>query len=124
MQSRDLILAALAGALFVVGCNRAEAPGEMQEDVAAQQDAADEAREQVAQGYPPSTPARGTPQQAGGSQYDLAIADAEAAHKVARKTCGSLATKEQQACNDRADDELAVARAQAESLRLESPVKR
>ncbi len=128
MQSRNLVLATLAGALFVVGCNRAESPGETQDEVAAQQDAADEAmteaREQVAQSYPPGTPATDAPRQAGRSQYDVAIADAEAAHKAAVEACEALAAEEQQACKHRADDDLGAARSRAESLRLEPSVTR
>jgi hypothetical protein len=113
MQTRKVIFAALAGSLLVFGCNRAESPGEVQEDVAdAQQDAAEqssEAREEVATSE--------TPGQVMENEYDLAITEAEGQHQVAMEACEAMSGTEQEACKARADEELAAAKQRAESLK-------
>ncbi|HSL69597.1 MAG TPA: hypothetical protein VK864_05105, partial [Longimicrobiales bacterium] len=115
MHTRKLILTVLASSVLAFGCNRAESPQEVQEDVAdAQQDAAEatsEAREEVAQAT--------TPEQTVQSEYDLAITDAEGKHKVAIEACEAMAAEQQEACKARADEELEAAKQRAESLRVQ-----
>jgi hypothetical protein len=114
MQSRNLIYPVLVGTLLVFGCNRAESPQEVQEDVAAaQQEATEqtsEAREDLAANYGESSP-----EQVGTNEYDLAIAESEGNHKVAIEACEALSGTEQEACKERADTELAVTKERAES---------
>jgi hypothetical protein len=118
MQSRTLVLAVLTGAIFVVGCNRAESPvGTPDEDLAAaREDATDdtvEPYEILAQNHPFSAVERTTE-----SQYETSLAVADARHQQMMEACVTLAVGEQQqACKDRADSELAADRARAQSLR-------
>jgi hypothetical protein len=117
-------LAALAaGLLLLTGCNRAESPQEVREDVAeARQEGAEEvaearadaAEDRVDTGYGMSeSPAEG--------QYDVRIAQAEADHKVAIEGCEILEGDAQQNCKDQADANLDARKAEAEAERLRSP---
>ena len=116
MQTRKLIYIALAGSLLAFGCNRAESPQEVQEDVAAaQQESAEqsaEAREDLAANY-----GQASPGQVAQNEYDLAIAEADGKHKVALEACEAMSGSEQEVCKQRADEELAAEKTRAESLK-------
>jgi hypothetical protein len=120
------IAALAAAALFaIVGCSRAESPSEVRHDVTeAKQDAAEKtakAREEVREermdaqqdiNKDMSNAAEKTQQ----SEYDLAIAKAEGDAKVAREQCEALSGDAQEACKQKADADLEVAKANAKAM--------
>jgi hypothetical protein len=137
MKLNVLCLVAAAG-LALAGCNKAEAPAEVQHDVAdaraeAQRDMADaqaDAREDMADAQKDVADAaakgdnaeladasQDASQTQTQNEFKVAVARAEANHKVAVEKCESLSGELQRDCKDRADAELETAKRQAEQVR-------
>lgn len=97
----------------LVGCNKAESPAEVRQDVAeARQDAAENvatAQQNVAQDLSQTTEtlAEGT--------RELSFTVAEGEYKIAVEKCEALGGDSQQACKERAEAALNLAKATAKS---------
>lgn len=137
MRLNVLWMIAAAG-LAIAGCNKAESPAEVRHDVAdagaeGQRDVADaqaDARENLADAQKDVADAQkdgdvndtmDQAQQASAAaargDFKVAMAQAEANHKVAVEKCETLTGDAQQSCKDRADSELDMAKKEAELRR-------
>ncbi|HEX7113834.1 MAG TPA: hypothetical protein VF193_01775 [Steroidobacter sp.] len=133
------LLWALAACGLILGCNQAQSPQDVQQDVAearqegqqdvqeaqneaqnemaeAQQDMADEQRDQTDMGDS-ATAAQDASRVAAENEYKIAVAQAEANHKVETEKCEALAGDAQADCKERADSELERAKREAERRR-------
>jgi hypothetical protein len=115
------ILAALA----LAGCNSAESPAEVSQDVRdARRDAAQEVNvarrdasdENAAASREVADQRADSAAVAAKGAYAVAVAEAEGDHKIAIEKCEALAGAEQQVCKDRADGALESATARASTL--------
>lgn len=137
MRLNALWMIAAAG-LAMAGCNNAESPGEVRHDVAdaraeGQRDIADaqaDAREDLADARKDVYDARvdgdagdvleeaqQASEAAAKGDFKVAVAQAEANHRVAIEKCEALGGEAQKDCKDRADSELEMAKKQAEMRR-------
>ncbi len=98
-QIRLLLISGVAAALLA-GCNKPESPAEVQQDMGeAQREGAADVAE-----------ARSDAQE---STQDIAMAQAEAAHKVETERCEGLPGDAQKACKEAADATLEMAKTTA-----------
>ena len=107
----------LLSALALAGCNKAESPAEVRNDVAeARQDASEnvaDARESASSDI--NTDATALVKTAAESAHEVAIAEAEGAYKVGVEKCEALAGQAQTDCKETAKATLAMATAKADS---------
>jgi hypothetical protein len=121
MTSTRIINSLAAGILFstlaLSGCNKAETPAEVRNDVAdARKDASanvTDARQEAATDI--NADAKKLVKTAADSAHEVAIAEAEGAHKVSVEKCEALSGQAQTDCKDTAKATLAMANAKADS---------
>ena len=117
--------------LAVVGCSRAESPAEVREDVSeARTEAAkdvNEAREDqmetienrqhdiADEAHDVTDEARDAMDAEHETAYDVAVAKAEGEAKVAKEQCEAMSGDAQEACKERADANLNLAKANAKA---------
>jgi hypothetical protein len=138
MKINVLWMIIAAAGLALTGCNQAEAPKDVQHDVAdaradAQRDVADaqsDAQENMADAQEDVAEARAdddaadvadqsqeASETAADNSYKVAVAQAEATHQVATEKCDALSGDAQDDCKERADADLEHAKRDAEMRR-------
>ena len=103
MNTKMLWIVMAAGLVSLAGCHKAESPSEVQHDVA-------EANQDVSQAEQKAEEKKAD------SAADVAVAQAEGAHKVAIEKCEAMSGKAQKACKDKADADLDAAKANAKAM--------
>ena len=125
MNAKISSVAIAAALLGLAACHKAESPSEVQHDVAAaSQDAAkdttkamNEQANTVADANQDVAKAeQKADEKKADSAADVAVTQAEGDHKVAIEKCEALSGKAQKACKDKADAELAMAKADAKAM--------
>jgi hypothetical protein len=121
MKYVNSALSGLAVLLLVTGCNRAETPAEVRQDVA---EAHREGAEQVAEARADLAQDRADAGQAfnestAENRYVLQLAKADADRKVALEQCEALSGSPQEACKELAEEKHELRMAEAERLREE-----
>jgi hypothetical protein len=106
----------IATLLLVTGCNRAESPAEVREDVAeAQRDGTEqvaEAREDLARDRADTGEVFN--ESSAENRYELQVAKADADRKVALEQCETLSGSAQEACKELAEEKYELRKAEAE----------
>jgi hypothetical protein len=118
--------ALLAAVFTVAGCNQASSPASVHEDVAKARDSAsdqnakadqNEAKVDAKADAEASKADQKADQRMAGAAYDTAVVEAEGTHKIASAKCESMSGDAQKACKERADADLATAKASAKAER-------
>jgi hypothetical protein len=118
------------GLLVLAGCNKAESPATVQNDVAKASDAAAEkdakAADKQADVEASAEKEVGTAEQRADSKVaaasaDTAVTEAEGVNKITLAKCQALSGDLQKACQDKADAVLEMAKAKAKELRAQHP---
>ena len=130
-MSNRIVLALSASCLLTLaGCNKAESPATVQNDVAKATDAAADKNAKAAEKQADTDAAAakdvGSAQTKADSQTaaaaaDAAVTEAEGNNKIALAKCGALSGDLQQACKDKANAALDMAKAKAKELKAEHP---
>jgi hypothetical protein len=113
MNSPLLLVLASLGVAALSGCQRAESPAAVQHDVAEAR--ADAAKNEASAEAGMAKATDHAEAKVVTAAYDLAVTDAEGAHRVALAECSALAGDAQKACRDKADATLAMAKAYAKA---------
>jgi hypothetical protein len=125
MQKLAISILALFAVAMVSGCNNAKSPDAVANDVAAahakrasevadaKQDAAKEANQAEAKVDDKTNDLNNA--NAKGA-YDVAMAQADGDHKVARQKCDAMSGDAQKACKDKADAKYDLAKANAKAM--------
>jgi len=102
--------------LLMTGCNRAEPPSEVREDVAEarQEGAADVAEKQADLAQDQADAGQMINESTAENRYELLVAQADADRKVALEQCEALSGSAQQACKESADAQYELSKAEAE----------
>ncbi len=110
MKSALLYSLAATSLLMLAACNKAESPAAVQNDVAK---AADSAAQKDAKADDKAVA------QTVDAAGDAAVTEAEGNNKVALAKCASLSGDAQQACKDKANAELDLAKAKVKAMKAD-----
>jgi len=120
MRHVNSYIAGLAAILLLMtGCNRAESPSEVREDVAeAQQEGAEDVAEKQADLAKDRADSGDVINESTAeNRYELLVAQADAERKVALEQCEALSGSAQVACKESADAQYELSKAEAERQR-------
>ena len=130
-MSREILWAlSAAGLLALGGCNKAASPETVQSDVAKASNSAEEkdakaAQEQANTEASASKDIQSAQEkanaQAASAAADTALTEAEGRNKIALAQCEALSGDLQQACKDKANAELDLAKANAKRMKADRP---
>lgn len=130
-MKRDIIWALAAGTvLALVGCNNAKSPASVQNDVAKASDSAAEKDAKAAKKEADTDASAGkdvgsaeqkADSRTASAAADTAVTEAEGENKVALAKCEALSGDRQQACKDKANAALDMAKAKAKQMKADHP---
>ena len=130
MNKRVMLALSAVSLLALAGCNKAESPATVQNDVAkataAAADNNSKAAEKQADVEASADKAVGSAEEKADSKTaaaaaDASVTEAEGTNKIALAKCGVLSGDLQQACKDKANAALDMAKAKAKELKAEHP---
>jgi hypothetical protein len=124
MQTKFVWVMAAVAALTLAGCNKAASPADVQNNVvnasekAADKDAEALDKQDKADASTNADLAKAedkADEKKAGTAYEVAVTEAEGAHKIAIEKCNVLSGEAQKACKDQADAKLELAKANAKA---------
>jgi hypothetical protein len=132
MDMGKRILSALSATclLALAGCNKAESPATVQNDVSKAADSAADKNAKAAQKQAETEASASkdvgsaemkADSQAAAASADTAVTEAEGTNKISLAKCEALSGELQQACKDKAKAALDMAKAKAKELKAEHP---
>jgi hypothetical protein len=130
MGKRILVAASATCLLALTGCNKAESPATVQNDVSKAADSAadknakatqKQAETEASANKDVDSAEKKADSQAAAASADTAVTEAEGTNKISLAKCEALSGGLQQACKDKAKAALDMAKAKAKELKAEHP---